>query len=1046
MDTVFFREWRVFALVVGIIVATGLAALMTIGRQEDPTITNLFATIVTPYPGASPARVEALVTEKIEEQLQEIEAIDEINSTSRAGISVVSVDLQELLSGEEIEQAWSEIRDALSDASRQFPSGVPEPEFDNDRTGAFTAISAISMAPGVDHSPTLLRRYGELLQDRMRQIGGAEFVDIFGAAEEEILVQIDPVRLASLGLSPADVSAAIRGADAKVQAGQVRDGRGDLLIEVAGEIETVDRIAQIPVGADSAGGLFRVGDIAEIKRSIKSPSSSLAYANGTPAVLVATRMAEGLRVDLWADAVKQDLAEFELELPAGMQHDLLFDQSEYTNDRLSGLVINLLIGVGLVLTVLLFTLGWRGAFIVAIVLPLASLLSLNVLNFAGVPIHQMSVSGMIVALGLLVDAAIVMTDEVRRRVAGGMPRLNTVRAAVRRLAIPLFASTLTTILAFMPMALLPGPAGDFVGSIAIAVIVMLTASFLLALTVTPALAGWILKADPTDDSPWWDRGIRAGAVGRIFARSIDLSLAHPRLAIMAAVALPIIGFAAFPSLTSQFFPGVDRDQFHVQLQLDGATSIQVTEQAALAAGQIISADKDVRSVHWVIGESAPAFYYNMMMDQDGDSGFAEALVTTTSPEATARIIPALQAELDARLPEAQIIVQGLKQGPPVAAPVEVRVVGPELQTLRDIGEQMRALMTQVPSIIHTKADMTGGAPKIVFELDEDEVQLAGLNLTGVATQIEGSLEGAVGGSLVETTEELPVRVRLGDAERGAFDTIRALDVVGPDGRQQAASGTYPGIPLSALGAPQLVPSESPIQRLNGDRINNVRGYLAHGVLPEEALQAFQARLADASIALPPGYSIEFGGDSEERADTVSNLMSSMGLIITLTIATIVLTFNSFRLSLVTGVVAILSMGLSLFALAVFQFPFGIQALIGVIGSIGVSINAAIIILTSLQQDTAAMAGDRTQIRELVVRASRHIISTTTTTFGGFLPLIMAGGGFWPPFAMAIAGGVLLSTIVSFYFTPTVFSLWIAGARTRPANVNTPVAGRPPIAA
>ncbi|MGP1397085.1 MAG: efflux RND transporter permease subunit [Inquilinaceae bacterium] len=1035
MTTLFFRDWRLFALAVGTLVALGLSALVSIGRQEDPTITNLFATVVTAYPGADPGRVEALVTEPIEEELRTIPEIDTIESTSRTGISVVQVELSSFIGEADIERAWSEIRDALADAALEFPAGAGEPDFDNDRTGAYTAISAITARPGTDVAPGILRRYAEMLQDRLRQVADTKQVDLFGADREEVRVEIDPVRVASVGLTPAAVSAAIAAADAKVRAGQVRGGRSDLLVEIAGEIDGLQRVRDIPLTEGADGRVLRVADVASVVRAVVDPPDSIAYADGDRAVLVAAMMENDRQVDTWTQGVDRAVAAFEATLPAGLEHRQIFQQRAYTADRLSNLAGNMAIGVGLVLIVLVFSLGWRAALVVAAVIPLTALGTIAILQTLGVSIHQMSVTGLIVALGLLVDAAIVMTDEIRKRLAAGQDRPTAVGDAVRRLAMPLLASTVTTVLAFLPMALLPGPAGDFVGSIAIAVIVMLIMSLLLAVTITPALAGWLLP-DPTSGR---GGGVALRPVVRAFRRSLDLSLRFPGLAVLGALILPVIGFGAFPSLTAQFFPGVDRDQFHVQLRLPGGAAIGETERQAKRAEAIIRAADGVRHVHWVIGESAPSFYYNMTMNQDGVAAFAEALVTTESPAATVAAIPDLQRRLDAAVPGARILVRDLVQGPPVGAPVELRLVGPDLETLRRLGERARGLMAGVSGVTHTRATLAGGDPTLIFSLDEDKVRLAGFDLGTVAAQLDMALEGAVGGSQIEGTEEMPVRVRVGGAARASVDAVRALEVVAADGPALTALGGYAGVPLAALGTAAVIPSESPVTRRNGERVNLVQGYVALGVLPEEALRQVRALLAESPLDLPAGYRLEFGGDADARAETVRNLASTLGLVVTLTLVTIVLTFRSFRLSLVTVAVAGLSMGLSLLALAVFGYPFGIQALIGVIGSIGVSINAAIIILTALQQDPGAAAGDRDSIAGVVAGAGRHIVSTTVTTFGGFLPLILAGGGFWPPFAMAVAGGVLLSTIVSFYFVPPMFALTVGRRRetARPAATATP---------
>ena len=1032
MTTLLYRNPRLLLLVLGVVLALAASALTSIGRQEDPSITNIFATIVTPYPGAEPSRVESLVTENIEEELREIPEIDEISSVSRTGVSVITVELSEYISEETIEQVWSEIRDALSDAARNFPEGVPEPELDTDRTSAYTTISALVLRDGVAPNPAIQRRYAEILQDRLRQIPDTKVVRLFGERSEEIRVTVDADRVTALGLSFDEVSAAVARADAKVRAGEMRGRRFDLLVEVDGEIEDLQRLRDIPIGADADGAAIRLGDVARVERSVIDPPTEIAYADGRPAVLVAAQMENDRQVDAWTAAARAVMADFEAGLPGGLEHRLLFDQSRYTEERFLALGTNLAIGVGLVVLVLFVSLGWRAATVVATVIPLATLISVTAMQWFGLPIQQMSVTGLIVALGLLVDSAIVMSDEIKRRIEAGMATLDAVGGSVRRLAVPLLASTVTTVLAFLPMALLPGPAGDFVGSIALSVIIMLTVSLGLALTVTPAIAGRLLRPAPATGGGFLQTGLAPRRLGRLFDRSLDLALRHKGLSILGALVLPLMGFAAFPTLTAQFFPGVDRDQFYIQVKLPGGASIAETERLALRIDERLRGRDDINGLHWVVGESAPAFYYNMIMDRDRVGSFAEALVTSGSPEATERLVPALQRDLDDAFPEAQIIVRGLKQGPPVDAPVELRLVGPNLETLRALGVDARRLLAQVPEITHTRADLIGGDPKLVFRLDEDKVRLAGLTLGDVARQMEAGLAGALGGSLVESTEELPVRVRLADARRETVAALRSLMVVGPDAAAAAAHGDFPGIPLSALGTMALVPSDSPIARRNGERINTVQGFVARGVLPEEALKQVQALLAETPLALPPGYRLEYGGESDARGETTANLARSAGLVVTLTVVTIFLTFGSYRLSLVTGAVAFLSMGLSLLALAAFQYPFGIQALIGTIGSIGVSVNAAIIILTALQKDPRAMAGDLDAMRAVVSRSARHIISTTTTTAGGFVPLILAGGGFWPPFAMAIAGGVFLSMVVSFYFTPPMFALVMGRGKAAPA--------------
>jgi multidrug efflux pump subunit AcrB len=1019
METLTFREPRLVALALLVIVAAGLSALLSIGRQEDPTITNLFATLTTAFPGADPALVETVVTAPVEKALREIPEVDTIESASATGISIVQIELTETIATERIEGIWAEVRDALSDIAPDLPEGVAAPRLSTDGAGTFGAIVALG-AGHDDVPPGLLRRHGEDLAERLRNIPGTSLVDLFGAPEEEILVSLHPERVAALGLTAEAVSAAIRAADSKGQAGRLSGSGTEMILNLRGEIAGLERVREVIVREGADGQSVRVGDVAEVSRGVRTPVAEAALHGGRPAVLVAAKLEDGLQIDVWMGAVRDALEAYRAEVPGGIEMALIFDQSRYTADRLRDVGANMALGIALVVGVLLVTLGVRAAMIVALILPVVSLATLATMNLIGLAIHQMSVTGLIVALGLLVDAGIVMTDEIGQRIRAGVARVVAVHEAVRRLAMPLFASTVTTALSFMPMVLLPGPAGDFVGSIAIAVIVMLLWSFVIAVTLTPAIAGWAMPA--REGRGTWQGGLHLPGLARAFRASLVAALANPSAAIALSLVLPVLGFLSLPFLTAQFFPGVDRDQFTIEVDLRAGAPLAQTGAVVGRLDATLRAAPEVRQVTWVLGRSAPAFYYNITGGREDAPRHAQALVTTVSPGATEALVRRLEREADVLAPEAQVLVRGLVQGPPVAAPVELRLVGPDIGMLRALGADLRRIVSRVPSVTVVRGTILSGGPELGIEVDEATARSIGLSLGDVAQQLQASLEGVTGGSLIEGTEELPVRVRHGAETRARLQAIVDLPLILPDGARIAAGGDFAGVPLSAIARVALDPGASLITRRNGERANTVQAFILRDVLPEEALKDVQAALDAEGFTLPRGYRLEIGGDSDARASTLNNLLASLGIIVTLSIAVIVMTFRSFRLSAVALVVSGLSAGLSLLSLAVFGYPFGINAIIGVIGSIGVSINAAIIIMTGLQADPGARAGDREAMADVVMGSSRHIVSTTVTTFGGFLPLILAGGGFWPPFAMAVAGGVLLSTVVSFYFTPPMFAL------------------------
>ncbi len=1013
------KHARYFTLIVVCVIAVGITSFNSIARQEDPTLMNFVGTITTFYPGAMPDRVEALVTRPLEDELRKISEIDEINSVSSENVSFLNVMLLDTLPADELERAWSEVRDAMADAAIQFPEGVGKPSFDNDRLTSFTTIVALSSAAADDMPLSLLNRLAQDFADQARNLADTKLVEVFGEPVEEIRVEIDESALISRGLSLQQVAQALQAADAKSASGRASGNEAEMLIELAGDFDSMERIRDVIVSTAANGSATRISDIARVYKAAVSPPPAMAIAQGREAILVGAVMEPGNQVDVWSDAFNELVDNYRAQAPAGLKLEVTYDQNTYAMSRLFDVTSNLALGIVLVILVLLFTLGWRAAVVVACILPLCGLISITVMERMGMALHQMSISGLIVALGLLVDGSIVMTDEVRKRLLQGQSAIDAISGSVDRLRIPLISSALTTVLAFMPMALLPGPGGDFVGAIATAVIIMLATSTVLALSITPVLASWLLPRKPAKESHWWIGGASSGAAGDMLARSLDWSLRHPAAAIALALALPLTGFLSFPTLTAQFFPGTDRDQFYIQLKAANGRSIHDTAATARDIDTRLRNHPLIRRVDWSIGESVPAFYYNMYRFKEGIPSWAEALVLTHDENRTDDLIRQLQVELDRDYPDVQIIVRGIDQGPPVIAPLEVTVTGPNLLVLRELGDEFRRRMDAIPYVTHTKNELAGGAPKLVYALQEEKLRLAQLQLADVATALNSSLLGQLGGEVLEGTERLPVRVRFNERDWGGSEQIADILVPLPMTARNSQA-LIAGVPLNALAKPTLVPGQSPISREDGARTNTVQGYLIRGVLPQEALKLLQQDLEKSPVELPDGYAYAFGGDTDERGKLVDKIMAPMGLVLAALLVTIVMTFNSWRLSAVAVLVCICSLGLSLLALAIFRYPFGIQAMIGVIGSIGVSINAAIIIITALQANASAVRGNRRATRNVVMDSSRHIISTTVTTFGGFLPLILEGSQFWPPFAMAIAGGVLLSTVISFYLVPPLF--------------------------
>ena len=1016
--TKLYENGRYLALMVLSTIVVGITSYNSLGRQEDPSITPFVASVQTFYPGASPARIESLVTKPLEDALREHPDIKEVDSTSVTGVSSILIQADYYLSRSDIKRVWSELSNKIDRVKASLPEGASEPVFDDDLFTNFVKIVSVSSKPGIDLSPSLLRREALRLADAAKNVPQTRRVKLYGLPDEEISVEVDATALATLGLDTSDIARTLSLADSRTPAGKLTSPQSALTVEVAGEFTNIDTVRETYIQAAAGGAkAVRIGDIASVSKSEIDPPLRLALSNGKRSVFLGIEMKEGNQVDQYSDSFDAFLTEYRQSTADGMLIEVSYDQSGYTEARLTGVLKNILAGVLIVVAVLFITLGWRAALIVALSLPLCSLLSMMVLNYLDIRIHQMSMTGLVVALGLLVDGSIVITDEIRRHLLAGDRPLAAMQKAVNRMTVPLVSATATTVLAFTPMAILAGPSGDFLGSLATCVIVMLTISLLLALTLTPAIAARVLPSGISQSPAWWRTGISAPSVVTAFTKSIDWSLRYPLASALIAGSIPVLGFVSAATLTNQFFPGTDRDQVYIRLDMPSTSGIEETHALVNQIDDELQAEPLIRRVDWSVGESPPAFYYNLRSNRRNAPGWAEAMVLTTDENQTNELIRRLQTQFDRNYPEAQVIVLGIDQGPPVAAPLEVIVYGPNSHTLRSLGETFRRRMQSLPDITHTRLSITPAAPKVQFVPDSDKLRRLGIERTQLAQLIDGRLSGRIGGAVLEDTERLNVRVKLERDNWQTSDDLLNLTVslIDSKGRTQQ-------VPLANLGRLELIPEDAPIGRKNGERVNEVQAFLTRGVLPEEALKLLRASLEDNPIPMPPGYRYSFGGDSAERDEVVNDLIGPVGLVLSLLVGTIMLTFNSWRLTALAFGVVVCAFGLSFLALALFRYPLGIQALIGVVGSIGVAINACIIILTSFQQSPAASNGDKLAMRNEVLAASRHIVSTTLTTFGGFLPLILEGSQFWPPFAMAIAGGVLLSTIVSFYLVPPAYVL------------------------
>ncbi len=1034
-SNLFFRNRRLTTLTIGLILVAGLSAISSLPRQEDPSLTHRFDAVNTAFPGASAERVEALVTEKIEAALSEIDEIKRLRSTSRTGMSTVGIEFEDSVPKENVENLWSQIRDKMKDAEQELPEGAGTPYLLDRESAVFTFMVGLTWDMPTEPQVDILGRFAKELERIISPTPGTEETDVFGELDEEYIVTIDPDALASVGLTVKDVSDAIARTDSKVPAGQLRGSGHDLILEVGGELKSEDRIRNIPLKQTATGQFLRVSDVAKVHKGFRTPVYSMALLNGKRGIIVGAKVNDSLRVDRWVATLQAELDQFRKTLPDGVKAEVIFNQDVYSTDRLSTLLGNVFLGAGIIVLIMIFMMGWRSAILVATALPLTVLMVMATFHFMDIPLHQMSITGLIIALGLLIDNAIVAVDEYRKSRILGHDVASSISKMVKHLTIPLLASTMTTSLTFMPIVLSPGATGEFIGTIGLAVIISLFSSLFLALTIIPALAGYFDRGELLQAKcSILQSGYSHTGLKKKYRSALSWCLDHPRKALMLSISLPLLGFVLSTTLVQQFFPPVDRDQFQIQMTLPPQASLEETARQVGMARNIMAKYPEIKSDYWVIAETPPAVFYNTFLNQAGLNSFAGAFVNTTSPEATAEILPRLQRELMAGLPDAMILAIPFEQGPPFEAPIEVFLYGQDLKILSEKGEEIRSIMARTNTVTYTSAKISLSQPKLSFIPDEDAAEAAGLKLNQIAEQLNNTLEGHIGGSVLEGSENLAVRVQVGGTDRSDLNYLFNNSLVAAGGSLTTGGQHLSGVPLSSLGTLELIPAYNSVSRRDMQRLNILQGFITPYSLPSTALADFQRRLSDANFEMPIGYRIEFGGETEKRSESQSELFSTVLPLLVVMMGILVLAFNSFTSALIIGGVAFFSSGLAFLAIWLFGFPMGFTGIMGTMGLIGLAINDSIVVLAALRANEKARTGDKQVIVDIVLGATRHIISTTLTTIGGFMPLIIWGGVMWPPLATAISGGMVGATLLALIFVPTLYYLRVSRrARKRLAS-------------
>ena len=1029
--SLYYENWRLTVLTVLLVVVSGIAALNNLPKQEDPTISERFGVVTIFLPGAAAERVESLIAEPVENRLSQLREIDRLESTSLPGAVIIDIVLRDSVDGSQTDTVWAKISDQLRRLQRQLPAGSSAPDLDVRTVQADAFMVALTWRGEGSPKHRLLQRLAEDLSLRLLAVEGTRGTTLYGASQERLLLEVDPAELVAAGLTVQDLAAALRARDGRRPSGQVQSSLSRISLELHDGLGTPEQIRNLPVQVPG-GASIRLGDVAEVYKSLGNPPDTQVLVTGDDAIVVAAKSQMDQRVDAWVERLQDELREFKGEMSEQVGVQVIYDQSTYTVARLNGLMFNLLLAAAIVFLVLVFFQGLRPAVVIALALPLTCLGTLALMGPFDVGLQQMSVTGLIISLGLLIDNPIVVVDHYQRLRREGQTSVDAIRSSIGHLRAPLMASTLTTIFAFMPIVAGEGGTSEFVGSIALVVVLAVALSLFLALTVIPALnALWEQSGLGKELLNRWSQGFRSERLSALYAASLDVVIRRPVLGILVGLALPLAGFLFFPTLQRNFFPPVDRDMFQVSLSVWTAGAIEETRDQVRKVRATIAQTPGVGRDVWFIGGSSGRPFYNVNTTDVGLKGTANGFIYTASPRATKAILPDLQHRLRQEFPGIRVMVSPYSQGPPISAPLEVRLVGQDLDLVRSVGEQLRSVMLELRQTTYTQSGLSTPYPRYVLYPRQEELLVAGISEQALTSFMAAATDGLHAGNMMDSGRQLPIVIRFPEDLRGDWQRLQGASLL------RAGDGSL--LPLEAVAEHRYEPGRRNIKHRHGLRHDEVRGWLMPFQLAADSLVEFERALAERDFTLPAGVVMETGGESETSGDSIANLLQTASFFAILMMFSVVLSFSSFVDAAIVATTALLSIGLALFGLRVSDQVFGFTAVIGTLGLVGLSINGTIIVLSALKRSEAACLGDPAAIRQAIMESTRHILATTVTTVLGLSPLMFGDQTFWHPLVWTIAGGVSGSALIALYMMPALFSLRTRKlARQRAEAVAQPV--------
>ena len=1005
------RHKSIIYYFIAVLLTFGIFSFTHMGRMEDPDFTMRTMVVGVSWPGASPQQMSDQVTDKLEEKLRDLPGVDYTKSFTDGSKSVIYINLKEDLPSNKIRPAWEEARNMINDEWKSLPSGVQGPSINDRFDDVYGTIYALS---GDEFSYEEKRQQAENLKRQLLSVTNVKKITLIGVQEKSLDVTINKDKLASYQVSTQQLLTALKQQSAMVPAGMVNTDTNNVYLRINGVFDSVDAVKNMPIRINNQ--TIRLGDIADVTMTYKDPSSPQFYYEGKPAIGIAISMDAGANNIEFGKAIDTKLKELKTTIPAGLSLDQVSNQPHIVKESIGDFSQSLFEAIAIVLLVSFASLGIRTGIVVALTIPVVVSTTFVLMYENGIYLHKVSLGALILALGLLVDDAIIVVEMMSVKLEEGFNHWRAATFAYESTAFPMLSGTLITCAGFLPLALAEGMVAEFTKSLSIVVFIALILSWIASVLVSPVLGYKIIENKAEKPESEWTR--RDHIMHRLktvfyarFESLLHWALGHHKAVLLLTLGAFILSLLSFPLIKQEFFPSSTRNEIIVSMQFPQSSSIDYTQNQAKSLDALLKDNEHIDHFTTYVGEGSPRFVLTLEPELPR-ANFMQTIIVTKSLEDRDALFKDLQDQLNDQYPSALINMQFVQIGPPSKYPVMLRVSGPDASEVKTIANDVKAKMQEDKDLHNIAFDWPDTEPVAQIHIDPDKARMLGINSYAVSLHLQSLLSGTKSGEYYEGNQTIPVTFRLSGNENHNLAALSSLPI-------QTGNGSY--VPLSQIATISMSQEEGIIWHRNMMPTISIHANVGPSVLGNAKTKEIYNKLAEYRQNLPTGYSIDLDGSAEKSVTAVQKLLVPMPIML-FAIMTILM-FQLKRIALMFMALFTAPLGLIgvVLALNITRTPLGFMAILGIIALSGMIIRNSIILLDQIEIHRAEGQSAREAIINSATLRFRPIMLTAIAAILGMIPLM--GSVFWSPLAIAFSGGLLVATILTLIVLPVMYATW-----------------------